>query len=798
MEGCPLREGCASPRLDEISLAPARSNGTTIDPQAARPAKDAGITMIAGQPTVEVHVPGRPAFGVPFAILESKLTPQVRRDGMVARAALLHRLEASGPTPVVAVIAPPGYGKTTLLAQWAERDPRPFAWLSLDQYDNDPAVLLAYIAAALHRVEPLDPGIFGVLTSRGTLAWQAVLPRLGSALAAGVHPLVLVLDDVHVLQRRECLDALMVLVEHLPEGSQLAIASRGEPPLPVARLRAQGRVAEIGAAHLAMDRREAGSLLRAAKVEIADADATQLLRRTEGWPAALYLAALSLRTGASQHGTGPALVVADRFLADYLHAVLLSRLSDGDVQFLTRTALLDRVSGPLCDAILQRTGSAELLDWLERSNLLVIPLDRQRRWYRYHHLFRELLRADLERHEPKLVRDLNLRAAEWYESNDLPETAIEHAMQAGDADRAARLVERLALPLYHGGRTVTLQRWFEWFEKNGQLERYPTVAVVGACVHALVGEPVAAERWAEAAERGSFEETPDRTNSNKGWLPLLRTVRCRNGVEQMRKDAQTALALLPASSVWRPTAMLLLGISYLLADDPGLADGVFRDAFEMADDAGATNIASLALAERSILAIGRQEWAEAELLVERARSLMHDAHQDDHVTSVLLLAMAGRVAIHRGDARQAHEDLARAQRLRSRATYALSFLAVQVRLELVRAYIALTDVGGARIVLREVDDLLRRRPDLGNLSWQGDKLRIQLETIRAEASSLTAAELRLLPLLSTHHSFREIGDQLHVSPHTVKSQAMSIYRKFGVSSRSQAIRHAQELGLLAA
>jgi LuxR family maltose regulon positive regulatory protein len=721
---------------------------------------------------------------------------------MVPRAALLDRLDASSSVSVVAVVAPPGYGKTTLLVQWAERDPRPFAWLSIDDHDNDPAVLLTYLAVALDRVEPIDPGVFDALASPGALIAETILPRLGTALAAKTLPVVVVLDDVHLLHNRACQDALAALVDHLPEGSQLAIVGRGEPWLPVARLRAEGRVAELGQGDLAMDRHEADSLLRGAEVQLRQADVAELVQRTEGWPVVLYLAALSMRAGGSQDGAGVAFVGDDRFLVDYLQSVLLSRLSPEEVRFLTRTAVLDRMSGPLCDGVLGTTGSAETLESLERSNLLVIPLGRRREWYRYHHLFQELLRAGLERREPELVSELTRRAAEWCEHNGLPEAAVEYAMQAGDADRVARLVVGVAFPVYYSGRMATLQRWFDWFQDNRLIERYPAVAVLGAWEQAFVGRPATVEHWADAAERGSFEgPLPDGTVSIEGWLALLRAVMCRHGVEQMRTDAEIALALVPKASLLRAPAQLLLGISHLLAGDPGLADDILAAAVEAAEDTGATDTAVVALAERSILAMGQEEWGEAEVLVERARSLLHTAHLDDYVTNVLLYAAAARVAIHQGELRRAHEDLVRAQRLRPQATYALPVYAVQARLELVRAYIALTDVAGARTVLREVDDLLRRRLHLGTLATQAADLRARLDTLPAAvlgASSLTAAELRLLPLLSTHHSFREIGEQLFVSPNTVKSQAMSIYRKFGVSSRGQAIQRAQDLGLLAA
>jgi LuxR family maltose regulon positive regulatory protein len=719
----------------------------------------------------------------------------------VPRGNLLDQLEASAATPVVAVCAPAGYGKTVLAAAWAKRDSRPFVWLSIDRQDNDPAVLLTYLAVGLDRVEPIDPAVFAALASRGASITQTVVPRLGAALSSKALPVVVVLDDVHLLHDQEGLHALSVLVDHLPQGSQLAVISRDEPPLPLARWRAEGRLAELGPGELAMDPLEAGRLLAAARVELPDGEVAELTRRTEGWPVALYLAALSIKAQAPRNGDGVGLSGRDRFLADYLQSVLLSRLSPTEVQFLTRTAVLDRLSGPLCDAVLDTSGSAAVLASLERSNLLVVPLDRQREWYRYHHLFQELLREELERSEPELVRELTLRAAHWCQRHGLAEAAIDYAIDAGDADLVARGVEQVAISVYRSGRLATVQRWFDWFNDRGLIQQYPAVAMLGAWVQALGGHAAAAERWAAAAEQGSYEGMLPDGSSIDGWRALLRAKLCRHGVRQMRADAELALTLIPVGSLWRAPAQLLAGISHLLAGDLDVADDLLAEAVEVAKDTGATVAATVALAERAVLAIGRQDWRDAEILVEQARSVVNMAHLEAFATSVVLYAAGARVAIHQGNVDQADHDLARAQQLRPQATHALPYYAVQARLELIRAYLALTDVASARTVLREVDDLLRWRPDLGTLPDQADQLRSQLDPLGGAVigtGSLTIAERRLLPLLPTHHSFREIGQHLHLSQHTVKSQAMSIYRKLGASSRGQAVQRARTLGLLAA
>jgi LuxR family maltose regulon positive regulatory protein len=735
---------------------------------------------------------------------QSLLTIQPRRhlhlgaDAQVHRTALLELLEASSRTPVAAVLAPPGYGKTTLLAQWADRDPRVFEWLTIDRDDNDPAVLLRHLAVALHRIGTVDPGVVDTVDApRGAIV-DALLPQLGSALATAALPAVLVLDDVHLLENRDCLDAVARLVDYLPAGSQLAFASRGEPSLPLARLRAEGRVVEIGSDDLAMDSHEAGALLEHRQVDPTQVDLDELVRQTEGWPMALSFAALSLGPGRRRAAKEVALAADDRFLVDYLQYELLSRLPEWQVQFLTRCSVLERLSGPLCDAVLATTGSADLLESLSRSNLLTTPLDRRRQWYRLHRLFRELLRSQLERQDPALAVELTRRAAEWCEGNGLPEPAVEYAMAAGDADRAARVVATVALPVYADGRVARLQRWFGWFEANRLVERDPAVAVLGAWVHALTGRPAAAERWAEVASRApSGSVRPDDGVTPDG-LALLGAVRCRDGVDQMRRDAGLALALAPTGSPSQASAQLLVGIAHLLAGDPDAADHSLADAAEVGEDAGVDS-AMVALAERSLLAMGRGEWQQAEALAERAAAGAHRTWLEQYPSGALLHAVTARLAIHRGDVARARDDLARAGRLRATLTWALPHLAVQVRLELARTYLALTDAAAARTMLREVDDLLSRRPRLGILRDQAAELHAQLDTMRMDAvgaASLTPAEIRLLRLLGTHYTFREIGGQLHLSQHTVKSQAMSIYRKFGVFSRSEAIRHAGDLGLL--
>jgi len=725
---------------------------------------------------------------VPFDLDEARLLAPIARPGSVSRTALVNRLRVSSLPPVVTLLAPAGYGKTTLLAQWAGRDGRCFAWVSMDEDDDDPLLLLRYVAAALWRAGRIDSSVLDAVGSTGRSSGR-VVRLLTSALLSIVDPLVLVLDNVHLARSRQCAEVVAALAEHIPAGSTLVLAGRALPRLPVARLRASGRLLEIGAAELALSRREADLLMRGAGVELAAADVAELTDRTEGWAAGLYLAALS-------HPSE-----GDRFVADYFDFECLSRLSPQDVRFLTRTAVLESMCGPLCDMVLEAKGSARKLQSLERSNLFLVPLDQRRMWYRYHHEFRDFLRTELLRREPELVAALNRRAAAWCEVNGEAEAAISYAHAAGDVDLLARLVGAHALRVWSAGRSATVETWLGWFDDTTGLEKYPAIAVLGAWVHALRGRPAASERLLAVAESVAVEEAlPDGSASVRPWIAVLRAATSSNGVEQMRSDAEVALQELGPASRWRSTALLLRGVAQLLLGDNERAEASMADAAEAAESVGATPSRVVALAEWSMLAAARGDEAGAETLAVQARALVGEHQLDDYLRSAIAFAVSARRELYRGNLERARAELEKAHALAPRLTHALPWYAVQTSLELARAHLALLDVDGAVALLTEADAILRRRPGLGVLAGHARELRAEVDRVaerhQGRTSTLTAAELRLLPLLATHLSFREIGEHLHVSRNTVKTQAISVYRKLGVSSRSEAIGRAVQLGLV--
>jgi LuxR family transcriptional regulator, maltose regulon positive regulatory protein len=720
----------------------------------------------------------------------------------VRRSLLVERLAQDDPRPIVSVVAPPGYGKTTLLSQWAERGGRAFAWVSVEEQDNDPKVFLTHVAEALDEVEPIDKRVFDALASPVGSARRSVVPRLGAAFWSMASPVVLVLDDVHVLRNSECQAAVSVLAGHVPVGSRLALAGRAAPPLRIARLRAEGKIMEIGPDDLSLTPEEASSLLRNAGVTLDQDQVAELYRRTEGWPIGLSLAALDLRDGDAVAGAAVCIGRVDGLVSGYLESELLSRISARQRAFLTRAAVLERMSGPLCEAVLDMEGASAALADLAGSNLPLVPLDRHGEWYRFHHLFRDILLAELLRQEPELVPVLRRRAADWCWRNGLPDEAVGYSVAAGDTATVAGMVERLGAPAYRQGRLPALRRWFDWLEGRGGIERHPMAAVLHALLSAVTGRPAEAERWASAVDHCQNGDVARPGDPAAGaWAALLRAILCRRGVERMRADADEAVHRFAAERFVTPAPVLLQGLARILCGDLDGGDLCLEDAAGVAEVAGAPEDLALALGERALVAMARCEWGQAEAFAQRARTALRRAGIKESYVTALVCAVRARAAVYQADLPTARQELATAQRLRPLLTYALPHLAVQARIELAHVQLALADPAGARTLMREVDELLRHRPGLGTLVGAAEALRAQLSSQRGSgipgAPALTAAELHLLPLLSTHLSFREIGAKMFLSRNTVKSHAISIYRKLGVSSRSQAVSRSVELGLLA-
>jgi LuxR family maltose regulon positive regulatory protein len=736
---------------------------------------------------------------VPFDLVGVKLAAPAARAGTVAKADAIGRLCAS-TLPFATVVAPAGYGKTTLLAKWVEADPRPFAWVALDGRDDDAVVFLRYIAAAIHGVEALPAEVFEALSGPGGSTWTNRVPRVGSALGALERPLVLVLDDLHAVGNPACLDALAALFEYVPAGSQIVVASREDPALPLARWRAHGLVHEIGVADLRLDEEEAGLLLEAAGVELQSDALSALTEHTEGWPAGLYLAALSLLAGAPSPASPAGFTGGDRFTSEYFRSELLSRLPPAEAEFLKYTSVLERMCGGLCDAVVETTRSARTLESLERRNCFVVPLDRRAEWYRYHHLFGELLRNELERSEPDITPELNRRAMAWCIANDLPEAAVVYGHAAGEMDTVAGLIDALALAVHYDGRRETLEEWLGWFSDD-DFKRYPALAVEAAWVRALTGRPADAERWLGLAE-GATSTIPlsDGSATIEPWVATLRAGMMPDGLEQALADADLAVHQLSSDSGWMPAALCLRGAAHALLGATDRAAEDLTAAVRVGLASGAAEVVILAQAQLGLLAANQGAWGEAGQRARAAQALVDETGLGDYSSSSLAYVAVARVALHEARPEDARAALTRAHRLRPLLDHGLPWLTIQVGLELARAHLALAEAGAARTVLSETERVLEVRPHMGSLIEDARGLRERLAATSgsegAWAMSLTGAELRLLPYLATHLMFPEIASRLFISRNTVKTEAVAIYRKLGVSSRSEAIERAVQVGLL--
>ena len=687
------------------------------------------------------------------------------RHEWVRRPRLVHRLQDPGSPPLAVLVAPAGYGKTALLREWADRDRRPFAWVTVDERDNHAARLPARVTRALAAVQP-------------------------DGRAGG---LVLVLDDLHTLHEPAALDALGSIVANLGPEVTLALASRSRLALPIARFREQRLVTELGPRDLAMTRSEATLLLRLAGLELDRDGAETLLRRTEGWPAGLSLAALSV----GERATGPAAPNRfggeDRLVAEYLRDEILDGLSADQLEFVLRTSVLETLTGPLCDAVLERSGSAATLSVLSRSNVLLVPLDRTDERYRYHRLFGEMLRAELRRREPELELELHRRASAWHQRVGDADRAVEHAICAGDIEGAGELVWSSVVAAVGHGRQATIEAWLRRFT-DVQIAAHPTLALAAANSQLACGQGDLVEHWASAAAAAT-----DRSDAIEAGIAIIRAALARDGIARMEQDAARAYRLEPDVSPWRSLCCMLAGTAQLMV---GRHDEAVRQLEEGARRAAvvAPDVHALCLAQLGVLALMDEDWEDAAGLITRARSQVERHGLATSATAALVFAASALVRSHRGRVEDAQSDLQAALRLQSTMTDFAAWYDVELRILTARASVRLSDSNGARDALVAAAPRMRRVPEAVVLeAWLEDAW-ARLDAFTGPTSSLssvlTPAELRILQFLPTHLSFREVAERTYVSANTVKSQANAVYRKLNVSCRSEAVGRAREIGLL--
>jgi LuxR family transcriptional regulator, maltose regulon positive regulatory protein len=738
-----------------------------------------------------------PVAGHPMVVLQAKLREPRGRPDWVRRTRLLRALRSAEGAGLVLLDAPAGYGKSTLVAQWKAADSKHFAWVSLDPADNDPVTFWTYVLEAIDKARPtLCNDLIGrANTVQGLRTF--VLPRLLNRLAESNEKLVIVLDDYHFIRNSTCHELVGFLVENLPPTTQLVIATRADPPLGIGKLRVDNRLLELRASDLRFDVAEADLLLGRLGSNIETDQVERLLDRTEGWPAGLYLAAVSLKDTDDIEGFLKRFSGDTRILADYLTVEVLERQPPNVRQFLARTSILLRFTAPLASEVAGIEDCEDLLLELEQSNLFVVPLDDRREWYRYHHIFQQLLRSELARSESSEIPNLHRRASAWYRNYGLAGRAAHHAIEAGDVIAAREIIWTNLLPFVNAGRIETVREWLSALGRP-TVASDPVLSLAAGWIAGLSGRVDETEEWLALAEGGRLE----------GWLPdgaplecgieLLRAVYGRVGVTQALASARSAAAC-RGLGPWQAIGFFALGFWLHVV-------GSNTEAKDAQEQAVRTNrgeqplITTISLAELSMLASDEGDGARAKDLAHEALRVAEEFSLLHFAQSSFVHTALGRVLADAGDFTGALGRLELALTIRDSQPEMSPWPTLQTLIALAPVRFALGDQPGARDVVRRAKSILDSQPDAGLLGDEVTRLERSLgrpshrPALYGEA--LTDRELSVLRLLATPLTYREIGESMFISLNTVKSHVRSLYQKLLVSSRTEALAKGRDLGLI--
>lgn len=734
---------------------------------------------------------------IPQVIAHTKLVPPPLHEWAIRRPRLLRGVLAS-PVRLCVITGPAGAGKSMALAEL--HDAAPIAtWLSLDRTDNDPVVLCWSLVESLRECfADFGDRYRHRLTTGGPAVVDEVVASIANELEHRGEPVRLVIDDVGLVEDADARRVLHTLARLLPDCTKMTIASRERAPIPLARLRVAGELLELDGHDLALTVDEADELLANRGVELERELVAELVDRTEGWPAGLQLAAMVLAASDARrefitrfHGT-------DRAVAEFLIAEVLDGIDPDRRTFMVETGLLERMSGDLCDAVTGRTGSTEVLRQLEQANAFVVPLDRDGRWFRYHHLFADLLVAELARRPSDEVAELHARASAWHRDHGHLTEAVCHALAAGQRRVAADLVCAGWWPLVSAGQVESARALICEFEDEEVASHQP-LAIAAAFVAAFAGEHNDAKRLVRIASASSYEgEPPDGAASMKSSLAIMCGALAVDGVAAALVDGELAYGLEPVTSPWRSFAALVIGLARAMSDDMDGATPFFEEASSSPDDP----VRAYALAELSLGQLARGECALAVDTACAAQQLVDDRFED-HLAAAVTYAARARTALAVGDDAAARVALYASERPMRSLGQAMPMDTTHAHLLLAEVAIDLEEHDLARSHITAAQQVTRTISDTGAMAEQLEVLGARLDDVAAHNTSpqpdeepLTARELEVLALLPLALTTREIGEELYLSRNTVKTYLRRLYRKLGASARAEAVALARQQDLL--
>jgi ATP/maltotriose-dependent transcriptional regulator MalT len=733
-------------------------------------------------------------------LIEAKLAmPSARRD-LVDRPRIDRVLEADGDAVLTLVSAPAGYGKTTSVRAWCDRLDAGVAWVTLDSGDDDPVRLWSYIATAVDRVRPgLGQRALQRLRVAGSPI-EDVVDELTNGLAALGSGLLLVLDDVHSVTNEECISSIEYLLEDLPANARAAVITRIDPELRLAWLRAGGALAEVREGELAFTPAEAHELLVGrGRLELGADEIELLVERTEGWPAALVLAWLWLRTADDPNRAVRAFGGDHRLVAEYLSSEVLAALDDDRRSLLHGAAVLGEFTAELCDAALERTDSAHELAELERSNYFVLPLE-QGGWFRLHALFADYARAELAALDPGAEIRIHRRAAEWLRSHGKPVEAILHAAAAGDHELVAELLLEYHLPLIRSGASGTLLRWVRTLPDDVLVQHQRLAALAAAASMQVGGGTIERRRLLRVAERAGKGPGPSDPYA-ESLTRMVRSVTVDGGVGRAVREGRRAVELSETGADEVLTAALsAYARALFFAGDLDEASAAALRALEHPDVERRTPGLVAASSTLALVAVEQGRLVAARGHAERARAAAGRIGISQSWLGGNASAALGSVLAAEGDLEGAERELASAEHLFAHEVATLHHAWVLILLARVQGRRGRLDA--AETNLHAAQEALGELTDSGAVTPLAGEVQRELDAARARASSgelleqPSAAELGVLHLLASDLSTPEIAERLFLSPHTIRSHRRALYQKLGVKNRTDAVARATALGLL--